>query len=53
MMFQKPDRPVDRVFIHCSASDRPEHDDVEIIRKWHTDPPPHGRGWSDIDEAYD
>ena len=48
MIFQKPDRPVDRVFIHCSASDSTEHDDVEVIRKWHTEPPPHGRGWSDV-----
>jgi len=48
MIFQKPDRPIDRVFIHCSASDSSEHDNVEVIRKWHTDPPPQGRGWSDI-----
>ena len=48
MEFKKPDRSVDRVFIHCSATDNAEHDDVEVIRKWHTDPKPQGRGWSDI-----
>lgn len=42
-MFIKPNRNVDRVFIHCSASDNPEHDDVAVIRQWHLD-----RGWSDI-----
>ena len=48
MEFNKPDRSVDQVFIHCSATDNSEHDDVEVIRKWHTDPKPHGRGWSEI-----
>ena len=42
-MFNKPNRSVDRVFIHCSASDNPDHDDVSVIRQWHLD-----RGWSDI-----
>jgi len=42
-MFTKPERPVDRVFLHCSASDRAEHDNVETMRKWHL-----ARGWSDV-----
>jgi len=42
-MFEKPERHVDRVFLHCSASDHPEHDNVETMRKWHLD-----RGWSDV-----
>lgn len=48
MAFERPDRIIERVFIHCSASDLPEHDDVEVMRSWHTDPPPSGRGWSDV-----
>lgn len=28
-------RPIDRVFIHCSASDNPKHDDVTVIDRWH------------------
>lgn len=44
MAFTAPDRQVDRVFLHCSASDRPEHDNIEVIRDWHVN----GRGWSDI-----
>lgn len=44
MIFLKPVRPVDAVFLHCSASDRPEHDDVEVIRQWHIKE----RGWDDI-----
>ena len=46
--FTRPQREVDRVFIHCSASDEPAHDSVEVMRKWHTDPEPAGRGWSDV-----
>lgn len=46
--FTRPKRAVDRIFLHCSASDRPEHDDVEIMRRWHTDPRPKGRGWADV-----
>lgn len=42
-MFTKPDRAVDRVFLHCSASDRPEHDNVATMRDWHL-----ARGWSDV-----
>jgi len=41
--FKKPNRRIDRVFIHCTASDIDAHDSVEVIRKWHMD-----KGWSDI-----
>jgi hypothetical protein len=33
--FKAPKRPVSRVFIHCSASDNPDHDKVSVIRDWH------------------
>jgi N-acetylmuramoyl-L-alanine amidase len=46
-MFAKPERAVDRVFLHCSASDRPEHDNVETMRTWHL-----ARGWSDVGYHY-
>jgi len=42
-IFKKPRRRVDRVFIHCSASDNPKHDNVATIRKWHL-----ARGFNDI-----
>lgn len=41
--FQKPSRPINRVFIHCSASDNPAHDNVATIDEWHKQ-----RGWSGI-----
>jgi N-acetylmuramoyl-L-alanine amidase len=41
-------RKIDRVFIHCSASDHPHHDDVSVIRKWHIEE----RGWSDVGYHY-
>lgn len=48
MAFRKPRRWVNKVFIHCSASDNPAHDNVATMRRWHTDPKPRGRGWSDV-----
>ena len=47
MQFLKPKRPISRVFIHCSASDRPEHDNVATMRDWHK-----ARGWSDVGYHY-
>jgi len=43
-MFTRPDRAVDRVFLHCSASDHPHHDNIATMRKWHVE----DRGWSDV-----
>ena len=48
MPFRKPARRVDRVFLHCSASDDPDHDDIDTIRRWHVDE----RGWSDVGYHY-
>ena len=33
--FTKPKRAVNKVFLHCSASDSPQHDSVEVITQWH------------------
>ncbi len=41
--FIKPNRKIDRVFLHCSASDVPAHDNVETMRRWHKE-----RGFNDI-----
>jgi N-acetylmuramoyl-L-alanine amidase len=46
-LFEKPKRVITKVFLHCSASNRPNHDDVEVIRSWHKQ-----RGWSDIGYHY-
>ena len=35
MAFKKPLRPVKKVFIHCSASDNPGHDEARVIDRWH------------------
>jgi hypothetical protein len=45
--FTKPKRYVDQVFLHCSASDVPAHDNLETIRRWHLD-----RGWRDVGYHY-
>ena len=46
-MFRRPRRAVTRVFIHCSASDHPEHSNAETIRLWHL-----ARGFADIGYHY-
>lgn len=46
-LFQKPNRPIHTVFIHCSASDNPDHDDIKVIKQWHLE-----RGWSDVGYHY-
>lgn len=42
-VFKKPARTVTRVFVHCSASDRPEHDSAAVIDQWHRQ-----NGWAGI-----
>lgn len=47
--FTSPSRKITHVQLHCSASSRPEDDNVDVIRQWHTNPQSAGgRGWSDI-----
>ena len=46
-LLEKPKRAITKVFLHCSASNRPNHDDVEVIRTWHK-----LRGWSDVGYHY-
>lgn len=36
-------RPVHTVFLHCSASDHPEHDSVQVMDRWHR-----ARNWSGV-----
>lgn len=35
LSFKKSIRTVNRVFIHCSASDNPKHDDISVMKEWH------------------
>lgn len=46
--FAPPARAVHSLFFHCSASDRPEHDDVSVMRDWHVN----GNGWADVGYHY-
>ncbi len=47
MIFKKPARWVNKVFVHCSASDSLRDDNVATIRKWHL-----ARGFTDIGYHY-
>ena len=42
-LFRKPNRQVDRIFIHCTATENPSYNNVTRIREDHI-----SRGWSDI-----
>ncbi len=46
-LYVRPKRKIDRIFIHCSASDVPEHDNIATIKKWHL-----ARGFNDIGYHY-
>lgn len=37
-------RLINLIVLHCSDSDNPAHDDISVIRKWHTE-----RGWTGPD----
>jgi hypothetical protein len=43
MYYTKPKRNIHTFYIHCSASDNPEHDHIDVIRQWHLE-----RGFSDV-----
>lgn len=36
-------RAIDKIVIHCSASDIKEHDNIKVIKEWHLE-----RGWNDV-----
>lgn len=42
--YTKPHRAINRVFIHCSATDAEWADDVSIMRRWHVC----DREWNDV-----
>lgn len=46
-VFTKPNRPISKVFLHCSAASNPLHADVTVIREWHLK-----RGFSDVGYHY-
>ena len=37
-----------KLTVHCTASRQGQYQTAAQIRKYHTDPKPHGKGWSDI-----
>jgi N-acetyl-anhydromuramyl-L-alanine amidase AmpD len=45
-------RQIHEIIVHCSDTRADMFVDAAMIRRWHTDPPPQGRGWSDIGYHY-
>jgi N-acetylmuramoyl-L-alanine amidase len=41
-------RRIDKIILHCSATSKGKHFDVDEIRRWHVE----GRGWKDIGYHY-
>lgn len=48
MKFKKPDREITEAFLHHSATDNPNHDNINWIRKIHVEQ----NGWSDVGYHY-
>lgn len=46
-LFKAPERIIERVFLHCSASDNPAHDSITVVKRWHLD-----RGFNDVGYHY-
>ena len=44
----RPRREVNRVFLHCTASDHAHHDNLQTLHAWHVEQ----NGWSDIGYHY-
>lgn len=45
-------RDLNRIIFHCAGTRTDQSFSVNTVRKWHTDPKPTGRGWSDIGYHY-
>jgi N-acetylmuramoyl-L-alanine amidase len=41
-------RTISKIIVHCADTYEGMDVTAEDVRKWHTLPPPKGRGWSDI-----
>ena len=35
IIFSSPNRAIDTIFLHCSASDAASHDDISVMKRWH------------------
>ena len=45
-------RKITDIVVHASATPKGQYFDIHDIRKWHTDPKPHGNGWRDVGYHY-
>jgi N-acetyl-anhydromuramyl-L-alanine amidase AmpD len=45
-------RKLNKIIIHCTATDETQDINIDDVRRWHTDPKPVGNGWSDIGYHY-
>lgn len=45
-------REINEIIVHCADTKTSQDFDIEDIRRWHTDPKPKGRGWSDVGYHY-
>lgn len=52
LAIMKSKRTITEIIVHCTATPEGKDYTVEEIRRWHTTPPPKGRGWSDIGYHY-
>lgn len=43
---------INKIVIHCADTPDGADFDISDIKRWHTDPPPKGNGWSDVGYHY-
>ena len=41
-------RVINEIIVHCTATEAGKDFKAADVRRWHTAPPPKGRGWKDI-----
>lgn len=45
-------RYINKIIVHCTATEAGADYDIEDVRRWHTQPPPAGNGWRDVGYHY-
>jgi len=45
-------RELNKIIVHCADTRIDQNFSIHDVRRWHTDPKPNGRGWSDVGYHY-
>lgn len=45
-------RYINKIIVHCTATEEGRSFTIEDVKRWHTLPPPVGKGWRDVGYHY-